>query len=314
MSQSSNVISARSLTKRYGSRRGVDALDLDVERGTLFGFLGPNGAGKSTTIRMLTGFLPPTSGSASVFGLDCWTESARIKTDVGYLPGDVRLYSWMTAESALRIVGRIRKRDLRKPGADLCERFRLDPLVKVSQMSRGTRQKLGLVIALAHDPALLVLDEPTSGLDPLIQEELANVLRDRAARGDTVFFSSHTLSEVESLCDQIAIVRDGRIVVDEPLSTMRARARRAVVLRCERAEDAAEVRVPTALRVLDRAGKRLRCEMEGDDVRAIAAWVAQQPVEDFSISPPDLEGMFRGYYVAAEPAAAGGNSAPESGS
>lgn len=291
------VIRAQGLTKRYGARRGVDDLDLEVGSGTLFGFLGPNGAGKSTTIRMLLGFMRPTGGQAQVFGHDCWKESRRIKENVGYLPGDVRLYSWMNGETALRIVGGVRRRDLGTSGGELAERFRLDLGVKVSQMSRGTRQKLGLVLALAHDPELLVLDEPTSGLDPLIQDELANVLRDRAARGDTVFFSSHTLSEVEQLCDRIAIVRDGRIVADEALSDLRARARRAVLLRFESAAQAESAVPPESLHVLERGGAQVRCEMVGDDVRALAAWIAEQPIEDFSVSAPNLEGLFRRYYV-----------------
>src|SRR5205085_6453501 len=145
--------------------------------GVLFGFLGPNGAGKTTTIRVMLGFLRPAAGNASIFGLDCWTDTKRIKNDIGYLPGDLRLPPWMNGAKALSIFGAVRGKDLTRSGGELCEKFDLDLRVRVREMSRGMRQKLGLVLALAHSPRLLVLDEPTSGLDPLMQQTLHKLLR-----------------------------------------------------------------------------------------------------------------------------------------
>ena len=174
---SMSVISTEALTHRYGRRIGIKDLSLSVPEGSLFGFLGPNGAGKTTTIRVLLGFLRPSSGRASLFGLDCWRESSRIKAEVGYLPGDLRLHSWMTGAQALALFGAIRCRDLRREGDELAQRFHLDLSVKVRNMSRGTRQKLGLILAMAHRPRLLVLDEPSASLDPLMQEELRSQLR-----------------------------------------------------------------------------------------------------------------------------------------
>ena len=289
------MIETRGLTRRYGERVGLEDVDLAVGEGTVFGFLGPNGAGKTTAIRLLLGFLRPSAGSASVLGLDCWRDSHRIKRDVGYLPSDLRLWPWMTAESALRVAGRVRGRDLGPAGRALAERFELEPDVRVRAMSRGMRQKLGVVLALAHDPRLLVLDEPTGGLDPLMQDELTSALRERAEAGCTVFFSSHTLSEVEATCDRVAIVRRGRIVADETLEVLRGRARRRVEVVFRDAEAARRAEPPAALVVLERSGARLAGELDGP-AGALASWLARQDVADFVVHPPDLETLFRGFY------------------
>src|SRR5262245_27893109 len=218
------VISTHNLTRWYGRRRGIEGLNLEVAEGSLFGFLGPNGAGKTTTIRVMLGFLRPSSGGASVLNRDCWRDSRRIKVDVGYVPGDLRLHPWLTGTSALRIFSAIRGRDLVRGGMDLAQRFELDMTVKVRNMSRGMRQKLGLILAMAHQPRVLVMDEPTASLDPLMQVRLHEHLREQSRQGHTVFFSSHSLSEVEQLCDRVAIVRDGRLVADSTLDELRRQA------------------------------------------------------------------------------------------
>lgn len=289
-----SVIQTQQLRKIYGNRVAVESLDLQVQAGEIFGFLGPNGAGKSTTIRILMGFLQPHGGSARIDGLDCWSQSARIKKHVGYLPGDPRLYWWMTGRTALRIVGESRGMDLSARGAELADRFGLELHLRVGRMSRGTRQKLGLLLALAHQPRVLILDEPTSGLDPIIQKVVAQTIRESAAAGGTVFFSSHTLSEVEQLCDRVAIVRAGRIVADERLETLRARARRTVELNF--AESAGPLSgLPPFLELLHRNGTRWTCALEGPATPLIE-WAARQPLVDLAISPPDLESLFHSYY------------------
>jgi len=290
-----SVIHTSGLARSYGRRIGVESIDLEVAPGVIFGFLGPNGAGKTTTIRLLLGFLHPHSGRASLFGLDCWRDSPRIKRDVGYLPSDLRLHAWMTPDKALGLVGRIRGRELRAEGHALAERLELELDVRVSAMSRGTRQKLGLVLALAHRPRLLVLDEPTSGLDPLMQDELARVLRERAQDGHTVVFSSHTLSEVESICDSVAIVRRGRVAAAETLDDLRSRARRRVTLTFHDEQAAARAEPPATLVVSEREGRHWSGELQGE-AGVLREWLARQALEDFSISPPDLEALFRGFY------------------
>jgi ABC-2 type transport system ATP-binding protein len=294
-----SIITSRNLSKRYGRRTGIEQVDLDVPEGAIFGFLGPNGAGKTTAIRVLLGFLRPTGGAAQIFGLDCWKDSHRIKREVGYLPGDLRLYAWMTAQSAIDVVGRIRGRDLRAAGRDLADRFRLEMNVKVRRMSRGMRQKLGLVLALASSPRLLVLDEPTSGLDPLMRGVLASILRERADAGHTIFFSSHTLEEVEELCDRVAIVRWGRIVADERMDDLRARARREVTVTFADAAAAAAATPPPFLEITRRRETVWRAEF-GGAAAPLVAWASGASVADITIAPPDLRTIFEGYYRDAE--------------
>lgn len=291
-----SVIHTENLTKSYGSRRGVDDVNLTVNPGEIFGFLGPNGAGKSTTIRMLLGFLKASSGKASVFGLDCWADSESIKRDVGYVAGDVRLYSWLTTRNALKIVSEIRKMDLFAEGLSLAERFRLEVDLPVRKMSRGNRQKVAIVLALAHQPRLVVLDEPTSGLDPLMQGVLMDRLRELATQGHTVFFSSHTLSEVESICDRVAIVRDGRIVADKGLAEMKLSASRSVAVRFANDDAARTVRIPEFVQLESRSGTTLQLKLTGSAVE-LTKWAASQSISDITIGAPNLESLFRAYYT-----------------
>ena len=266
-----------------------------VGEGELLGFLGPNGAGKTTTIRVLLGFLRPSAGGATIFGLDCWRASARIKQDVGYLPGDLRLYPPMSGREHLSLFGAIRRRDLVSPGLGLAERLALDLDVPVRKMSRGTRQKLGLVLALAPRPRLLVLDEPTASLDPLTQEQLVAHLRELASAGHTVFFSSHTLSEVERLCDRVVIVREGRLVADQAIAAMRATARRRFPIRWAPAAHPESIAVPGLLEVTRRDGLTWEGTINGP-VPEFVRWVSRQPIDDLMVGHPDLDSLFRGYY------------------
>ena len=290
-----NVINVERLSRWYGSRVGIESVELQVAEGEIFGFLGPNGAGKTTTIRVLLGLLRPSGGTATIFGLDCWRQSSRIKLQIGYLPGDLRLYPWFTAETALRIVGKIRGQNLAPFGGMLTERFHLNPTLVVRKMSRGTRQKLGIVLALAHQPRLVVLDEPSSGLDPLMRDELARCLRELAAQGQTVFFSSHSLREVEQLCHRVAVVRDGRVVANETVDSLRGQARRAVILRFRDALSAHNVAVPGFLDVAERTGTTWQSDLVGGTPQLVR-WAAQQPIDDMTIGPPNLESLFRRFY------------------
>ena len=295
-----SVVVINQLTKRYGRRLGIDRLTLAVPEGTVFGFLGPNGAGKTTTIRVLVGLLKPSAGAARIFDHDCWRHSHRLKADVGYLPGDQRLYPWLTCRTALKICGQVRGRDLTAAGSDLAEDFNLDPDVRVSNMSRGMRQKLGLILALVHRPQLLILDEPTASLDPLMQEKLYQHLRDLAAAGHTVFFSSHTLSEVEHLCARVAILRDGKLVADETLDALRARARRIVTIRWQPEAKLPETGPLAFLDVHERRDREWHATLTGP-VTELLQWSARQPLEDLTIGQPDLATLFQQYYVDREP-------------
>jgi ABC-2 type transport system ATP-binding protein len=289
------VIATQALTRNYGSRRGIEGVALRVEEGALFGFLGPNGAGKTTTIRVLLGFLRPSSGAAAIFGLDCWRRSEEIKKEVGYVPGDLRLPAWFTGKSALSVFGAVRGRDMMTHGRELAEMLALDLSVKVRKMSRGMRQKLGLILAMAHRPRLLVLDEPTSGLDPLMQDRFREHLRKVSRAGTTVFFSSHTLGEVEALCDRVAIVREGKIVADSSLDELRKQAGHEVMIRWRREAPG----VPEFLKVEVGDGV-WRGTMEGP-VERLVEWLAGKGVEDLIVGRPDLETMFKRFYEGRGP-------------
>jgi ABC-2 type transport system ATP-binding protein len=308
------VIETRQLCRSYGSRRGITDINLTISPGEIFGFLGPNGAGKSTTIRVLMGLLRAGSGEAQIFGRDCWSEGTEIRREVGYVAGDVRLYPWLTTRRALAMLSRIHGRSLNQKGFELAERFRLEPDLPVRKMSRGNRQKVALVLALAHEPKLVILDEPTSGLDPLMQDTLMSCLREMAANGRTVMFSSHTLSEVETLCDRIAIVRDGQIVEDSTVSRLKAQAPRQIVVTLHDGQDHRSLEWPDSVVVKSvpepspqqtvaestsefGVNREQVCMLEliGSSV-SFMSWAAAQGFADIMIGPPSLEVLFRKYY------------------
>lgn len=208
------MIQTTNLTKSYGRARGVTDLTLHVPAGCCFGFIGPNGAGKSTTIRTLLGLISPTSGSASVMGLDCVKDRTAILVQVGYMPSEALFYPDMRVSEVIRLSADLRKRDCRAEAAALCEALELDTRKKIRELSLGNRKKVSIVCAMQHRPRLYVLDEPTSGLDPLVQRVFWSELENRRREGATVFLSSHVLYEVQRYCDRAAIIREGRLVAE----------------------------------------------------------------------------------------------------
>jgi ABC-2 type transport system ATP-binding protein len=290
-----NIVETTQLGRSYGSRRGISQVSLKIEQGQIFGFLGPNGAGKTTAIRILLGFLKPDEGKATVFGRDCGRESHLIKRQVGYVPGDVRLYPWLTARRALGIVQRIRQQPLMSEGMRLCERFSLEPDLPVRKMSRGNRQKVSLVLALSHRPQVIILDEPTSGLDPLMQVHLMNELQELASTGATIIFSSHTLSEVEQICDHVAMIRGGKIVVDESLNSLKNRAPRTVLVQVRDDVPNNDISWPQSLELVREEGKTVCLRLTGNSMEFLQ-WASQQPFSDISVGQPSLETLFRSFY------------------
>ncbi len=270
-----SVIEIESLSRSYGRRRGIQSISFCVPQGTVFGFLGPNGAGKTTAIRVLVGLLRPSAGSARIRGLDCWRDSRAIKAEVGYMPGDVRLQPWLDGTQALTIWGQIRRRPLIAHGRELAEMFDLDLSVKVRNMSRGMRQKLGLILALAHRPKLLILDEPTVTLDPLMQAAVQNLLRAMAQQGHTILFSSHTLGEVDQLCDHVVMIRQGRIVANESLATLRRHAGHRVTIRWA---DAAARRRAAAVSGARQSGRH-RVDRDAERTRRTAGSLAGRALD-----------------------------------
>ncbi|MGZ4243179.1 MAG: ABC transporter ATP-binding protein [Solirubrobacteraceae bacterium] len=215
------AIATRGLSKDFGDGRGLFDLDLEVERGEIFGFLGPNGAGKSTTMRLLLDLIRPTAGSATVLGLATRGASLEIRRRVGFLAGDFGLYPRLTGTAVLDYLAELRGGVDRRQRDALAERFDADLHRPIRELSTGNRQKLGLIQAFMHDPELLILDEPIAGLDPLVQQSFHALLAEVSARGTTIFLSSHTLSEVERVTHRLAILREGRLVVVDSLENLR---------------------------------------------------------------------------------------------
>ena len=289
-----DAVETRGLVKRYGTIEALAGLDLCVPAGSIFGFLGPNGAGKTTTLRILVGLLRSTAGSATVLGLDAWKDSTAIRARVGYLPGDVHFQDWMTGSAFLAFCDQARGGRGGVEIRRLCERFDLDIRRRIRDYSRGMKQKLGLIQALMHRPELMILDEPGSALDPLIQQVLYEELRAAAADGRTVLFSSHTLSEVEQLCDGVAIIRDGRLIEDSTVAELRRRAVRRVTFRLKRGEPS-EAKYPDGLDARFDGDGVVTATWTGE-VDRLVAWLAETGVCDLTIGPPDLEDLFFAYY------------------
>lgn len=223
-----SVIELKNLTKLYGSQRGIENVSFNVEQGEVLGFIGPNGAGKSTTIRTLLALIHPTSGSASIFGKDCIKEAAEIAKDVGYLPSETAYYDNMTVRELVGYAADLYGKNCDAKIAELSKRLNLDLSRKIADLSLGNKKKVGIVCALLHSPKLIILDEPTSGLDPLVQQEFFDILKEENAKGATIFFSSHVLSEVQKICDRVAIVKDGKIIGIQKISELRANSHKKI--------------------------------------------------------------------------------------
>ena len=289
------AIALRNLTKRYGRQRGVEELTLDVERGECFGYLGPNGAGKSTTIRLLLDLIRPTSGNATVLGLDSRRDAVEVHRHVGYLPGELVLYDRLTPRELLSYLGRLRGVRDSAHARDLAARFDLELDRPIRSLSRGNRQKVGVVQAFAHRPELLVLDEPTSGLDPLVQQVFHALVRETVADGRTVFLSSHVLSEVQHVADRVGIIREGRLVAVEDVAALHGRAVRELEVRFGEEVPRAALAAVSGVRHVEVEGPVARLLVEGSP-DSLLKELARHHVVDLLSQEPDLEDVFLSYY------------------
>ncbi len=290
------VIATRDLTKHYGKVEALTGLTLDVRPGEVFGFLGPNGAGKSTMIRTLLGFLHPTGGGATVLGLDVVRDSVEIRRRTGYLPGGIALYDSLSGGDVLDYLADLQGQEPIRRG-ELCDRLQMTGSVlkrKVRDYSRGMRQKIGVIQALQHDPELAILDEPTEGLDPLMQHAFYGILEDLRHEGRTVFFSSHVLSEVERVCDRVAIIRAGRLMALQDVGELLARRRRRVTLRWTGA--APDLTNIPGLEDVVARGDRMIATLSGHVAPFVRA-IASPNLEDLTIEPARLEEAFLEYYA-----------------
>ena len=299
------VILTEGLVKRYGRHPALQGLDLAVRPGEVFGFLGPNGAGKTTTIRLLLlDLLRPTAGTVRVLSQDPRTGGARLRRRLGYLPGELRLEGRQSAGELLTFLGNLRGGVASSRIHGLAERLELDLSRPLRALSKGNKQKVGLVQAFMHDPELLVLDEPSSGLDPLLQQQFLAMVREAREEGRTVFLSSHVLAEVEHVADRVAILRAGRLVATEAIEVLRQRALRRVELHFGAPVPAAAFQHLPGVRDVAVDGEVLRCVVEGS-ADALVKAAAQFPVVSLLSHEPDLEELFLAYYTQGrEPRAA----------
>lgn len=293
------VIETDALTKRYGSARGIEDVTFSVQAGEVFGFLGPNGAGKTTTIRTLLDMLHPTSGSARIFGLDSRRDSVAIRARLGNLSGDFGYGKQTSGREALRLLGRLRGIDPLRRAEELAKRFHADLDRPLGQLSRGNRQKVGLILATFHSPELLIFDEPTSGLDPLMQEEFLALVAEEKARGCTIVLSSHELDEVERVCDRVAIVREGKLIAVERIDELLDRAGRTVTLELADPGDLAGLRTLSGIADLEVLDGKVRFKVAGELDAAIKE-IARHRVLDMELTHPTLEEVFLTYYREGE--------------
>jgi ABC-2 type transport system ATP-binding protein len=287
------AISMSGVVKRFGPITALDGLDLEVATGEAHGFLGPNGSGKSTTIRVLLGLLRADAGEIRLLGGDPWRESVALHRRLAYVPGEVSLWPNLTGGEVIDLLGRMRGGIDDSRRGELLQRFELDPTRRCRSYSKGNRQKVALVAALCADVELLLLDEPTAGLDPVMEAEFQEVVREEVARGRTVLLSSHILAEVESLCERVTIIRDGRTVASGSLGELRGLTRTTVVARLGRPTDLGDVPGLSVVSVLD---GEIRAEVESGHLSDVMRVLAERDIESLVVHPPTLEELFLRHY------------------
>jgi ABC-2 type transport system ATP-binding protein len=294
-----NAIVTKGLTKSYGDTLALDDLDLEVRSGEVFGFLGPNGAGKTTAIRLMLDVLRPDTGTATVLGLDPRADGVEMRRRVGYLPGDFATDGRQSPREFLTYLGNLRGGISEGAIRDLAERLELDLETKIGSLSKGNRQKVGLVQAFMHVPELLILDEPTSGLDPIMAREFLGMVAEAKEEGQTVFMSSHILSEVQHGADRAGIIRNGRLIAINDVDELRTRAMRHVQIVFDSDVAVGEFAGLDSVGDVSVDGNVMRCRLTGEADQLIKA-VARHRVIDFISEEPDLEEMFFHYYTGDE--------------
>ncbi len=290
-----NAIELRGLTKSYGSGRGVFDLSLSIPEGEVFGYLGPNGSGKTTTIRQLMGFIRPQKGSCSILGLDCSREAAAIQASVGYIPGEISLIDDMTGMDFLKFYASYRGvRDLSRARL-LMERFELDPKGRLRRMSKGMKQKVGILCAFLHDPQVLILDEPTSGLDPLMQSRFIELILEEKERGKTILMSSHIFEEVERTCSRVGIIKEGHLVAVDSIDALKAARRKTYLVTLPTPQEARAFAEGCGLPVLSLSRSTVAVAVQ-NSMAAFTAALASAPVVNLDIPHQGLEEIFMQYY------------------
>lgn len=290
-----NAIEIRNLTKYYGKARGIIDVNLDINAGEIFGFIGPNGAGKSTTIRTLLAFIYPNEGSAKILGMDCFKDQSKIKMNIGYLPSEVNYYDEMKVRDLLSYSARFYKKDCTKRINELSSTFELDLNKTIDSLSYGNKKKVAIVQALLHEPKLLILDEPTGGLDPLMQNKFFEVLKEENKKGVTIFFSSHILSEVQKMCNRVAIVKQGQILKVEEIEKLRANKYKKVSIEFKSDSDAQSFKMDGMMN--SNINQKTVGFLYSGRVDVLINKLAGVEIENLWVEEPSLEEVFMHYYV-----------------
>ena len=290
-----NALELSSLSKFYGNQCGIDSVSFTVKKGEIFGFIGPNGAGKSTTIRTLLGLLKATSGKAEIMGMDISNEGAIIREKIGYLPSEVDYYSEMSSKELLLYHAAMYKvADVENKIQELATYFQLELDRPIEDLSYGNKKKCAIIQSVLHDPEVLILDEPTGGLDPLMQNRFFELLERQNKKGVTIFFSSHVLSEIQRMCDRAAIIRDGKIMAVEDISTLLSKQMKMVRLVTTSVNN---IILPVGALNHHQSGQKHTFDYVGP-TQDLVIWLSSQSIIDVTLSEPDLERIFMNYYLS----------------
>ena len=289
-----NAIEIKQLTKDYGNKKGVFDLNISVRKGEVFGFLGPNGAGKTTTIRNLLGFIRPDQGSCTINGMDCYKDAEKIQESLGYLAGEIAFLDDLTGKQMIEFIASMKRLKDKTKMYDLMERFDLDPKGKIKKMSKGMKQKVGIVCAFMNDPDIIILDEPTSGLDPLMQNRFIDLILEEKSKGKTIFMSSHIFEEIERTCDETAIIKDGKIVAIEDMETLKEKKSKFYVVKLNSKADVDRF-VKEGLDIVDINERKVTVAVKGD-VLSFIKLISGYNVKDLDIKAKTLEEIFLHFY------------------
>lgn len=288
-----NIIEIKNLTKTYGKNRGIESVNLEVREGEIFGFIGPNGAGKSTTIKLLLNLIFPNSGEAKIFGLNCVSETTKIKKDLGYVPSEVRYYDNMKVRELIDYAKSFRKNIDNNYVKELCKTFDVELEKNISELSLGNKKKVAIVQAILHKPRLLILDEPTNGLDPLIQQKLFKTLLELKEQGTTIFLSSHNLTEVEEFCDRVAIIKEGKIIDVKNISDFAHKKIKRVTLKLS--EDITQEIKAVGGEIIENTENVLVFNYN-EDINKLLAVISKYKILDLIIEEKKLSEVFMSYY------------------
>lgn len=287
-----NIIEIQNLTKYYGKIRGVENLSLELKEGEIFGFIGPNGAGKSTTIRSIMNLINKTSGKVLIENKEFNKDNIEIKEKIGYLPSEICLYDDLTVKEMLDYHESFYKKDIHKRRVELVKRLELDEKKKIEDLSLGNLKKLGIILALAHEPKILILDEPTSGLDPIMQNVFYDLLKEEKAKGNTIFYSTHVLNEVSKICDRVGIIKDGKLIKVEKIEDLSNKSLSLVTITSKQSNEIAD---NLKANIIFEEGNTIKFANNMPDDELIKK-LSKYKIDRILIEEPTLEDMFLHYY------------------